>query len=506
MKRPVFLIAFALFLLPSLLIVYRVVWVGYPLLPAASGKIWQLVVDAHLESTSSETKVEIALPLIRPEYVITEERIFSGNYAFNIFSEGPNRIGIWSISNNEGNAEITYRATILSKKPRPVRISSVPKTSYTINYEDQVLIQRLAKWNKLPLTGRLSAITDALKGNWGSFLPSDQDLTRWKEFQQKHGDFETTFHLLRESGLFPQIVSGIKLVEGIQASPLRWFEVWTGQSWVILEPSTGVVYRKPGFVLPFVIGNYPLTRTSGGELKDVRWILSRQVISQWQLLYEKTMQSTLFIDKFSLFHLPNDFQRTFRFLLLVPIASLLICVLRNIVGFPTFGIFMPVLMALAFRTTGLFYGLGIFVGVLLVGYVVRRWMENIHLLLVPRMSFLLTLVIGCFTALALIGNMLGQKEMMAVGLLPFVILTMTIERFFIVIEEAGAVRGLITAGGSAIVSVITYSIISWEPLQLTFFVFPELILVVAAFQLLIGRYTGYRLSELFRFRSLGGAF
>ena len=95
MKRPVFLIAFALFLLPSLLIVYRVVWVGYPLLPAASGKIWQLVVDAHLESTSSETKVEIALPLIRPEYVITEERIFSGNYAFNIFSEGPNRIGVW---------------------------------------------------------------------------------------------------------------------------------------------------------------------------------------------------------------------------------------------------------------------------------------------------------------------------------------------------------------------------------------------------------------------------
>lgn len=176
------------------------------------------------------------------------------------------------------------------------------------------------------------------------------------------------------------------------------------------------------------------------------------------------------------------------------------------VGFPTFGIFMPVLMALAFRTTGLLYGLGIFTGVLLIGYLVRHWMEKIHLLLVPRMSFLLTLVIGCFTALALIGNMMDQKEMMAVGLLPFVILTMTIERFFIVIEEAGIVRALVTAGGSAIVSVITYSIISWEPLQFTFFVFPELILVVAALQLLIGRYTGYRLSELFRFRSLGGAF
>jgi hypothetical protein len=32
------------------------------------------------------------------------------------------------------------------------------------------------------------------------------------------------------------------------------------------------------------------------------------------------------------------------------------------------------------------------------------------------------------------------------------------------------------------------------------FVFPELLLVVLAITLLLGRYTGYRLSELWRFR------
>jgi hypothetical protein len=44
----------------------------------------------------------------------------------------------------------------------------------------------------------------------------------------------------------------------------------------------------------------------------------------------------------------------------------------------------------------------------------------------------------------------------------------------------------------------------FEPLQLTFFVDPELLLAVAALQVLIGRYIGYRLSELIRFRKLGG--
>jgi hypothetical protein len=159
-------------------------------------------------------------------------------------------------------------------------------------------------------------------------------------------------------------------------------------------------------------------------------------------------------------------------------------------------------MSLAFRNTGLVYGLGIFTGVLLVGYAVRRGLDKLHLLLVPRLSLILTLVIACFTVLALVGSKFGVREFMAVGLLPFVILTMVIERFFVLIEEAGAREGMRTAAGSGAVAVISYQIISWEPLQLTFFVYPELLAAVAAVQILLGRYTGYRISELFRFRSL----
>ncbi len=120
------------------------------------------------------------------------------------------------------------------------------------------------------------------------------------------------------------------------------------------------------------------------------------------------------------------------------------------------------------------------------------------------MSVLVTLVIFCFVILALVGNKFGIRQFMAVGLLPFVILTMTIERFFVVVEEHGLRIALQTALGSAIVSVIAYLILQWEILQITFFVYPELLLFVMGLQILVGRYTGYRLSELFRFRSFGG--
>ena len=113
---------------------------------------------------------------------------------------------------------------------------------------------------------------------------------------------------------------------------------------------------------------------------------------------------------------------------------------------------------------------------------------------------ILTLVVISFTVLALIGSKLGLREFMAVGLLPFVILTMTIERFFVITEEAGVREALRTAAGSAAVATITYGTHPWQFLQLTFFVYPELLFVVAAIQVFLGRYTGYRLSELLRFR------
>jgi len=165
---------------------------------------------------------------------------------------------------------------------------------------------------------------------------------------------------------------------------------------------------------------------------------------------------------------------------------------------------MPVLMALAFRSTGLIYGLIIFAGVVLIGYVVRRLIDRLHLLLVPRLSVILTLVIVCFTIVALFGSKFGFREFMAVGLLPFVILTMTIERFFVIMEESGTREGLRTAMGSAAVAAITHEIIHIESLQLAFFVYPELLFAVGALQILLGRYTGYRLSEFIRFRNFKG--
>ena len=82
-----------------------------------------------------------------------------------------------------------------------------------------------------------------------------------------------------------------------------------------------------------------------------------------------------------------------------------------------------------------------------------------------------------------------------------VILAMTIERMSLVWEELGATEALMQGLGSLVVAALSYLCMSSRYLEHLIFVFPELLLVVLAITLLLGRYTGYRLTELWRFRA-----
>jgi hypothetical protein len=503
MKRPAVLLAVALLILSIALISYRILWLKYPIFPAAPAKVWQLSMDAYVKGGEKETTVMIGLPSTQKGQLVVDEHIHSGTLSFNLLREGPNQIGVWSGHISPRGEVIRYSSTIQVNPQRLLKIKPPNLGPYPKNIgemEQKLATRLVARWNSLLPTDRLHRIAAAVNGFWGTPLPDAQELKAWSAFQNKYGRVTAFLVLLRAAGLTAQVVEGLPLAESVTNTTVTWIEVWTGQDLETLQPEKGEIYQKPAPLLPLTTGGYPVTRKLHGELSEVRWTLNRQIINQWRMQFERIMGSNRWLDRWSLFRLPEEFQRTFRILMLVPIGALMICILRNLVGFPTFGIFLPVLMALAFRNTGLAYGLGIFWGVVLIGYVVRRWIDKLRLLLVPRLSVILTLVIVCITIFALIGNKFGLREFMAVGLLPFVILTMTIERFFVIIEEAGVREGLWTAAGSAGVAIITYKILQLESLQLTFFVYPELLFAVAATQVLFGRYTGYRLLELFRFR------
>jgi hypothetical protein len=507
LKRPAVWLAAFLLLVPAFLIGYRVLFLGYPLIPTSSVKAWQLSMGVDIQPREREVMAMIGLPSSQGGRLVTEERINSGSLNFNLLREGSNQIGVWSGGAGENDVNIGYQAIILDRQEGSAENPSLlpVEPSGGVDPSGQILAKRLvAPWIQLPPAERLRTILATFQGTWGNPPPGKEDVKALAEFRQEHGPVDAWILLLRAADLSVRPVEGLHLAESMVSKLMPWVEVWTGQGWERFNPENGALYPGSISLLPLMTGGLPAVHISHGELRDIRWILTREIVSQWRFHFERITRSDHFLNRWSLFRLPEEFQGIFRILILVPIGALLTCLLRNVVGFPTFGIFMPVLMALAFRTTGLVYGLGIFAAVVLLGYLVRTWIDKLRLLLVPRLSILLTLVVAAFIAFALVGNKLGMRQFMAVGLLPFVILTMTIERFYVIVEEAGAREALWTAAGSAAVATITYEIIHFEPLQLTFFVYPELLFVVAAIEILLGRYTGYRLFELIRFRVFRG--
>ena len=242
----------------------------------------------------------------------------------------------------------------------------------------------------------------------------------------------------------------------------------------------------------------------GGRLVQTDIAVRRVFVYSLQSAVGKQTQVQSKFVEFSVFGLPFQTQEVYRLLLTVPIGIFLLVILRNVVGMRTFGTFMPVLIALAFRETQLFWGAILFTSVVAIGLLVRFYLEQLKLLLVPRLASVVIVVILVMTVISVISHKLGFDRGLSVALFPIVILAMTIERMTVIWDEKGPKEALVQAVGSFFVAVLCYLVMNLDLVRHWVFVFPESLLLVLAATLALGRYSGYRLVELPRFRVLAG--
>jgi hypothetical protein len=278
-------------------------------------------------------------------------------------------------------------------------------------------------------------------------------------------------------------------------------EVHDGDRWLFFDPVTGAE-GLPDSVFIWWRGDAPLIDVRGASNPEVQISVWEEVASAMEIAQRRAESVHSRVTDFSLLGLPIQTRAVYAVILLVPIGAFIMVLLRNVVGIKTFGTFMPILIALAFRETRLIWGLLLFSLVLALGLVLRFYLEKLHLLMVPRLAAVLILVLLILAFISVLGHRLGVESGLSVALFPVVILTMAIERLSIVWEERGAGEALQEAGGSLAVASVAYLVMNVDLVEHLVFVFPELLLVVLAATVLLGRYTGYRMLELVRFRAL----
>lgn len=137
-----------------------------------------------------------------------------------------------------------------------------------------------------------------------------------------------------------------------------------------------------------------------------------------------------------------------------------------------------------------------------MGLVIRAYLSRHNLLLVARISAVIISVIIIIAVFSIVAYGLGLAEGLKITFFPMIILAWTIERMSILWEEEGAKEVLAQGGGSLLVAVLAYLVMINPVVRHLMFNFIGLQLVFMALVLLCGNYTGYRLSELRRFKHL----
>jgi hypothetical protein len=307
--------------------------------------------------------------------------------------------------------------------------------------------------------------------------------------------------LLRHRGIPARLVTGLALARGGTEQRFHyWVEAWVDNRWLPMCPFYRHYGRVPGTYLVFAYGDRPLVR--GQQIKDLTCAFLAEKTNPADLDGGSATPWKRFFRATSLYMLSPPEQRLAELLLLLPIAALIICLFRNVIGLNSFGTFAPALVGLAFRDLHTLPGLGVFVSILLIGWVLRRILDRYHLLQVPRIALMLSLIMTVLLLLMVLANHYDFPATRYVALFPLVILTGMVERFWTLETEDGTSSSFKTLLATLFIAATIAVTVSFHAVVRHLFRFPETLGLVMACQLLIGRYTGYRLLELIRFRDL----
>jgi hypothetical protein len=472
---------------------------GIPFIPGQEKSIW--LVEAKIDFMAKGGPVDASLSLPDkqlPGFELYEEQSASPGYGFSIVTENGDRRAEWTKREAEGEQSLYYSAQFVASDTVDTTTADPVREDHPIYWDDA---QELAAGQVLGRAQETSSSPQSLTRELIKLLnspSSDQNTALLRSDQMSEA--QLLMRLLDRVGIATRSVMGLYLEDARRRQVLTpMVEIHTGERWLLFNPKTGET-GVPANLLLWHRGGISVLDVTGGRRSRVSFSMIRQTVSSRQLALATSSESVL--SRLGVYRLPIEEQSMFKLLLLLPLGAAVVVFMRVIIGLQTAGTFMPILISLAFLQTSLLPGLISFISMIGIGLVLRSYLSRLNLLLVARIATLIVLVIFIIAALSIIGYQMGYSTGMTITFFPIIIIAWTIERMSILWEEEGPHEVLIQGGGSLVVAVVAYLLMQSPLLKHLSFNFPELNLVLLALILAMGQYTGYKLSELRRFRAM----
>ncbi len=189
--------------------------------------------------------------------------------------------------------------------------------------------------------------------------------------------------------------------------------------------------------------------------------------------------------------------------LLFPLVASLIAASRHIIGLRGFGIYIPAVLAVALVSTGITEGLAIFGAIVVVAIFSKKFLRKTKLSYLPRTAMLLWLISMGIFAVLLLSPTFGLVSLMSINIFPILILVLLSENFLDAQSRSKQSEAIALTVETLALAFASSLLLRWDIMQKFALTEPELLIfTIALMNIIIGKFTGLRIKEWFRFRSL----
>lgn len=489
------------------LILYKHLVLGFPLLPDDKKLTW--IIEAKIDFIAQDKPVIVsfALPSRKtPDSIFLAEDFASPDYGYSELNTETGRRAQWSKRKANGPQTVYYRLSVT--KDNRIVTTTIPSTEVPpepVKPEFDEVLQTAAIALLKQARNRsanIETFTRELIKSLNAESPTQNQSLLINDQNNVDDKANLLIDLLALENISARIVRGLYLEGDRRRQSLNNFiEVYDGTEWLLFNQDTGEMGLPENFLI-WQRGGQSLLDVVGGKNSQVYFSIIENVQSSRDLALGESQGEQATIIDFSIYSLPIEQQTAFKMILLLPIGALVVVIMRLLVGIRTSGTFMPILIALALIETTLVAGIIMFLIVVSAGLLIRSYLSHLNLLLVARISAVIIVVITLMASISIVSHKLGVSQALTVTFFPLIILAWTIERMSVLWEEDGPKEVFIQGAGSLITAIVAYLFMTNRSIEYLSFNFPEFMLVNLALILILGQYTGYRLTELYRFKSL----
>lgn len=186
-------------------------------------------------------------------------------------------------------------------------------------------------------------------------------------------------------------------------------------------------------------------------------------------------------------------------ILLLPFLATTVVIVRNILGFPTLEMLVPIALAITLIATGPIAGAILLTTILFASTISRYILKRIRIMQLPKMAISMLIVSIFVFAALVVSASFGLLSVTQLSFFPVLLLILLSDKIVGLQLSRGTKPAIVITFFTLLLGSLGYAILSVEIIRGYVLLYPEIILILIPLNVLLGRYFGLRLTEYHRF-------